>query len=33
MLEIKIKNLEDGKELEYEADGLLLLAINEDDDK
>ena len=33
MLEIKIKNLEDGKELEYEADGLLLLAMNEDDDK
>ena len=33
MLEIKIKNLEDGKELEYEADGLLLLTMNEDDDK
>lgn len=33
MLEIKIKNLEDGKELEYEADGLLMLTMNEDDDK
>lgn len=33
MLEIKIKNLEDGKELEYEADGLLMLTMNEDADK
>lgn len=33
MLEIKIKNLEDGVELEYEADGLLLLTMNEDDNK
>ena len=33
MLKITIKNLEDGKELEYQADGLLLLTMNKDDDK